>query len=303
VTAAGRYCFRAEFSGDTSVGVPGSSDSSAGECFTVAPVQPALTTDATDGPVDFGQPISDTVTLSGTAHKPGTGGPAGSNGSINPTTFGGDATGNITVTAFGPDSCSTVAFTSGPIAASGDGTYGGAGTAFQFIPDAPGQYIFVASYAGDLPNTLNIPASACSAAPDAEKVTVRQVTPILSTKQFVYPQDKAKITCSPASDCSISGAGNLSGTVAFKLYDTLANCQANGETGLLFGPQSFAISGAAPQTATTNNTSAAVTAGTTVYWRVTYTSSIQAHSDAAPSACTEQTTVSFVGDDATITVP
>jgi len=70
VTAAGRYCFRAEFSGDSSVGVPGSSDSSAGECFTIAPRQATLTTQATTGPVAFGLKISDTVTLANTAHKP-----------------------------------------------------------------------------------------------------------------------------------------------------------------------------------------------------------------------------------------
>jgi hypothetical protein len=211
VTAAGRYCFRAEFT-TTTTGVPGSSDSSAGECFTVAPVQPTLTTDATDGPVAFGQAISDSVTLSGTAHKPGTGGPAGDAGSINPTTLGGDATGNIVVTAFGPDSCSTTAFTSDPIAASGDGTYGGSGTAFEFTPTAPGQYIFVASYAGDSPNTLGIAASACSAAPDAEKVTVQQVGTDIKTKQSWIPNDTATVSAE---------AGNLGlgGTVEFQLFD------------------------------------------------------------------------------------
>jgi hypothetical protein len=211
VTAAGRYCFRAEFSGDSSIGVPPSSDSRASECFVVAPVQPTLTTDATDGPVDFGQPISDTVTLSGTAHKPGTGGPTGSNGSINPTTFGGDATGNIIVKAFGPDSCSTLAFTSTAIAASGDGSYGGAGSAFAFTPTAPGQYIFVASYAGDSPNTLGIPESACSAAPDAEKVTVRQIPTEIKTKQSWIPNDTATVSAT---------IGNLAngGSVHFQLF-------------------------------------------------------------------------------------
>src|SRR5205085_6938978 len=53
VTEAGRYCFRAEFAGDSDLGVPSSSDSRATECFTVGPVQPTLSTDATDGPVDF----------------------------------------------------------------------------------------------------------------------------------------------------------------------------------------------------------------------------------------------------------
>lgn len=218
LTAAGRYCFRAEFSGDATAGVPGSSDSSSGECFTIAPRQPTLTTQATSGPVDFGQKISDTVTLDNTAHKPGTGGPTGSllAGSINPTTLGGDATGNITVVAYGPNSCSTVAFTSGAIAASGNGSVGGAGTAFEFTPAAPGQYVFVAAYAGDLPNTLDIAATACSGAPASEKVTVRQIPTEIKTKQSWIPNDTATVTAT---------TGNLAagGTVAFSLYDN-ATC-------------------------------------------------------------------------------
>ena len=52
--------------------MPDSSDHSTGECFEVTPRQPLLTTDATDGPVDFGNPISDTISLTNTADTPGT---------------------------------------------------------------------------------------------------------------------------------------------------------------------------------------------------------------------------------------
>ena len=58
VSAAGRYCWRADFSGDAAKGVPSSSDSSATECFIVNPVKPTLTTSAGNGPVDFGQPVT-----------------------------------------------------------------------------------------------------------------------------------------------------------------------------------------------------------------------------------------------------
>jgi hypothetical protein len=98
VTAAGRYCWRADFSGDSAIGVPGSHDSSSSECFIVNPAQPTLGTTAGAGPVDFGSAVTDTATLSGTAHEPGTGGPTGSDGSINPATLGGDAKGTITFT-------------------------------------------------------------------------------------------------------------------------------------------------------------------------------------------------------------
>ena len=46
VTSAGRYCWRAVFTGDSANGIPGSSDSSASECFTVNPVTPTLSTTA-----------------------------------------------------------------------------------------------------------------------------------------------------------------------------------------------------------------------------------------------------------------
>jgi hypothetical protein len=301
VTAAGRYCFRAEFSGDTSVGVPASHDFSSGECFTVAPVQPTLTTDATDGPVDFGLPISDVVTLSGTAHKPGTGGPDGSDGSINPATFGGDATGNIVVTAYGPDSCTTVAFTSSAIAASGDGTYGGAGTAFEFTPTAPGQYIFVASYAGDPPNTLGIAASACSAAPAAEKVTVQQIPTTISTHQSVYPNDSATITSSVAGNNLPSG-----GTVIFRLYQAtvggntaLQNCLAHGDTvgsgGLIYTETKTIVGGANQETVGTTNTTVSVDADGSYYWRVTYATGDTAHTG-RQSDCVENTALTFTND-------
>ena len=46
VTSAGRYCWRGDFSGDSSKGVPASSDSSASECFIVNPATPKITTQA-----------------------------------------------------------------------------------------------------------------------------------------------------------------------------------------------------------------------------------------------------------------
>jgi hypothetical protein len=295
VTAAGRYCFRAEFSGDTSVGVPGSSDHSLGECFTVAPRQPTLTTQATTGPVDFGQKISDTVTLSNTAHKPGTGGPAGDAGSINPTTLGGDATGDITVVAYGPDSCSTVAFTSGAIAASGDGSYGGAGTAFEFTPSAPGQYVFVAAYAGDSPNTLSIAASACSGAPDSEKVTVRTIPTTIKTQQSWYPNDTATVGAT---------IGNLgaNGQVVFGLYAT-SDC-----SGAVFYTETKTITGGNPtEEVSTSNKSVAITtlygdaADSTVSysWKVVYTPAAgdTAHTGKQSACNAEHFTIKYTNDN------
>src|SRR4051812_4298080 len=188
VTSAGRYCFRADFSGDSSIGVPPSSDHSSTECFTVGPQTPTISTQAVASPVDFGNPVQDNATLSGTAKKVGSGGPTGSNGTINPTTLGGNATGTITFTLFKAN-CTTLATGTGtnPQTASvnGNGTYG----PVSFTPDAPGTYHWVATYGGDPPNTNASPASN-SPCPDAtEEVVVRQIPTNIKTKQSWIPND------------------------------------------------------------------------------------------------------------------
>jgi hypothetical protein len=292
VTSAGRYCWRADFSGDESVGVPPSSDSRSSECFVIDPRQPTLVTQATTGPVAFGNPISDTVTLTNTAHKPGSGGPAGSNGTINPTTLGGDATGDITLTAYGPDSCSTVAYGPVTIAASGDGSYGGVASAFEFTPSSPGEYVFVASYAGDLPNTLGVSAIACANQPSNEKVTVQQIPTEISTAQRAYPNDSATITSSVVGDILPA-----TGTVIFRLYDnaTCADADDSVGGGLLYKETKTSVGGANSVTVMTNNTTVAVSSNSTVYWKVTYATGDSAHTG-RQSNCTENTSFVFVND-------
>jgi hypothetical protein len=295
VTSAGRYCWRADFSGDSAAGVPGSSDSRSSECFVVNPRQPTLSTDATDGPIAFGEKIADVVTLGNTAHKPGTGGPTGSNGSINPTTLGGDATGNIIVKAYGPDSCSTVAFTSNAIAASGNGNYGGAGTAFEFTPSAPGQYVFVASYAGDSPNTLGVTEGTCAGAPAAEKVTVQQIGTDIKSKQSWFPNDTATVSAE---------TGNLAagGKVLFELF-TNATC-----TGASVYSEEVGITGgsASEEVGTDNSTYEITTLYTAAAdssvgrhsWRITYTPAAAdtAHPGVSSACDSEHFNITYTND-------
>jgi hypothetical protein len=300
VTAAGRYCWRADFAGDAAAGVPPSSDSRSSECFVISPRQPTLVTQATTGPVDFGQKISDVATLANTAHKPGTGGPAGADGSINPATLGGDATGDITLTAYGPDSCSTIAYGPVSIAASGDGNYGGTATTFEFTPAAPGQYVFVTSYAGDSPNTLGVPATACSGQPAAEKVTVRTIPTEIATTPSYFPQDSATINSSVAGN---NLAAN--GTVTFSLYGAtagpvtaLANCQAGGTTGRVYGPEAVSTGAAAHSvTVGTNNTTTRISTSGKYYWLVTYATPAgdTAHTG-SQSNCVENIDATLTGD-------
>ncbi|HZN87351.1 MAG TPA: hypothetical protein VFB44_00095 [Thermoleophilaceae bacterium] len=289
VTSAGRYCWRATFSGDEEAGVPPDSDSSATECFLVNPRTPTLTTQAGAPTVDFGQPVTDTATLTGTAHKPGTGGPAGSNGSINPATPGGDATGTITFTLYKAD-CTTLATGTGTNpqtrTVSGDGTYG----PVSFTPDAPGTYHWVASYGGDPPNTNSTTHNNACNDPN-EAVVVQQIPSAISTEQDVYPNDSATVSSTVASRELPAG-----GRIVFKLYDTVANCQANTNTGLLYTETDNTVGGGgAGNTASTNNTTVAVDADATVAWRVTY-EPLNAAFTGRQSACVERTAIDFTDD-------
>src|SRR5262249_22769267 len=138
--APGRYCWRGEFTA-TAQGVPNSTDASPGECFTVDPAQPAITTSAT-ATAAVGNPISDTATLTGAATTP-LGAPAG---------------GTITFSLYGPadPNCAGPAVFTTDRAVSGDGTYPTAAqAAASFTPNAPGTYQWVATYSGDAPNTLS----------------------------------------------------------------------------------------------------------------------------------------------------
>ena len=278
------------FSGDGDV--PGSEDDGTNECFLVNPRQPTLATQATSGPVNFGSKISDTVTLSNTANKPGS-------GTTIDVARGGVATGNITLTAFGPDSCTrncSRVRSRQPNRRTGDNAVGGANTTFEFQPSAPGEYVFVASYAGDSPNTLGVAAIACASQPSNERVTVRTIPTSISSTQSVYPNDSATIG---------STVGNLAagGTVQFRLFDTPCQlherrCSADHRPGWpVVQAELHARWWRRHRGFSTTNTTVAVSADLTVAWRVTYAPSASdtAHTG-RQSACTETTALDFTND-------
>jgi hypothetical protein len=267
VTSVGKYCFRADFVETGNAGIPSSSDHSATECFKVTPRTPTLATQAGAGPVDFGNSISDTATLTGTANEPGS--PV-----INPTSGNGPAQGTITFKAYGPDNCTTVAFTSSAVAVNGDGTYG----PVSFTPAAPGTYHWVASYSGDSPNT-NPTDHNTDCSDTNEDVVVRQVQPTITTAQDWLPNDSATID-------AVAG-GDLSGSVRFRLYSS-SDCT----TGLLYDSGSVPVSGAAPQTVSTSNTST-LTSSATVSWLVEYTSNNQAQKDVTSACNTENSSLTI----------
>jgi hypothetical protein len=303
VTAAGRYCFRAEFTSTTN-GVPGSSDSSVTECFTVGPVTPSISTAAVASPVNFGSAVQDNATLSGTAKEKGSGGPTGSDGTIgtptNAVTLGGKAQGKITFTLY-KSNCTDKATGTGTnpqtVDINGDGTYG----PVSFTPDAPGTYYWDATYPGDSPNT-SAATNNTSCPSDAEKVVVRQKPTSISTTQKVFPQDSALITDTIAGDNLPAG-----GVVTFYLYGATSggnsaavNCGLHGTTvgsgGLLAIFTDTQATAAHTFTATTKNqTSVAVSDNTTVYWRDTYDPGNSAFLG-IQSDCVENTATTFVND-------
>jgi hypothetical protein len=127
-----------------------------------------------------------------------------------------------------------------------------------------------------------------------ERVVVNQVQTTISTHQFVFPQDKTTI--------GAASGGNLVGDVTFKLFNSAANCAADTATGLLYSEGPLAVSGAAPQSKTTNNTTYRSSSNATLYWRVTYHSTNAAQAGSV-SACTESTAVTYAGNDSGIAIP
>jgi hypothetical protein len=291
ITSAGWYCWRADFSASDPAGIPPSSDSTAGECFQITPLTPTLQTQAGAGPVDFGQPVTDTATLGGTAFHQGTGGSG--DGSINPTVPPSPAGGTITFTLFKAD-CTTQATGTGTnpqvVAVSGDGVYG----PVSFTPDAPGTYHWVASYGGDTPNTNPSSHNLLCNDPN-ESVVVRQIPTTIKTKQSWYPNDTATVEAT---------TGNLAagGKVVFSLYNN-ATC-----AGGTFYTEEKAITGGSPtQEVSTSNTTVPITTlytdpanNTTVTfsWKVVYTPAAAdtAHTGKQSACSAERFTITYTND-------
>jgi hypothetical protein len=225
VTAAGRYCWQATYTGISASGITGSSDSSDGECITVNPVTPTVTTTASAA-VEVGGTLSDTATVTGLARKP-----------MSPVIQTADpvnatrdaATGTVSFTLYGPDSCTTVAqaAVTGNINASGVATT----PTPQYVATAPGKYSWKAVYNGDSPNTTASATHNPSCLVTAEDVTVSPKTPSIATTATAQQVLGQKIS----DTANISGGffpspGPAVGTVTFSLYGPFAENVTIGAT-------------------------------------------------------------------------
>lgn len=268
VTSAGRYCWRADFSGDPDEGIPASSDSNATECFTVSPVTPTLSTTA-GADVLLGNPVSDTATLGGAATQP-------ANPVINLTGAAGAAPGGtITFKLYGPSTtgCGALVYTSAAVTVNGNGSYNSPNP--QFVPTAAGDYHWVAEYSGNLPNT-NAQTHNTTCNDTAEDVTVNTVPSTMTTAQRWVPNDSATVTASPG--------GNLKGTVLFEFFTNGTCAGAPAWTQPVAIPDTAGAGSGSPSPTTVNTTNTtAYTASGSFSWRVSYDSTNLAHNDIAAS--------------------
>jgi hypothetical protein len=227
----------------------------------------------------LGNPVTDTVALSGTSNQPGT--PA-----INPTTPGAPAGGTITFALY-KDDCTTLATGTGTnpqsVPVSGDGTYG----PVSFTPDAAGTYHWKATYtpaAGDPNNVGSTFNGDCSDA--NETVVVLTVISSMTSAQSFIPNDSATV--------SAAAGGNLAGSVNFQVFES-TDC-----SGTAIYTQTVTVGGASPQTVHTTNTTVSTTAAN-VSWLVSYTSTNPAQQSIS-AKCFEKTALS-IDNDGTVTSP
>jgi hypothetical protein len=247
------------------------------------PCTSAFSTQASSA-TTVGGTISDTATVTGSG--------------------GGAPTGTVTFTVCGPFQAPT-ACTTGDATAQPAGTRTLNGTdnpaivtSDQVTVNAAGTYCFLGHYSGSPGGVPYGPSDDSNTTTECVQVTTVPTT--TTTRQFVYPQDKAKVVA--------SAGGPVSGTVTFRLFQAAggntasANCQADDgtstSTGLLHS-ESVAVSSG---TAKTNNTTDAVTGNGTYFWHVLFDSTNPAQDD-SESDCVENTVYTFGGDDSTITVP
>ena len=262
VTSAGEYCWAAFFTSDT-VGVPDAEDATEGECFTVNPVTPTITTEATSTVV-LGNEIDDVATLSGTANQPG-------DPVIDPTTAGGPANGTITFSLYGPSDTAVCTaenlIGTSVVDVSGDSTLTNVyrasdGTVTGTLePPAVGTYYWIAVYSGDPPNT-NDAEGECG--DDGETTTVTG-TADLSTAQDWLPNDTATLT----------GDTNLNGTLTFVLYDDGTCGDDDGTAVYTEDPITVTNAASGSTFSTTNDSFVVKEADSGSYsWLVTYTDDV-----------------------------
>lgn len=293
VTSAGRFCWKAVYSGVSASGIAGSSDVSTGECFTIDPVTPTLLTDAGSN-VTLGAAVTDTAALTGTAPKP--------TANVIETSAPGARTpagGTIAFTLWGPStgSCGAqVTAANQSVTVTGDSSGTNVYSA-SYTPTTAGDYHWKAVYSGDSPNT-NSQSHNATCSDTNEDVTVGPA----STTTVTTPRSgNAAITGNVAVGTVVfdravvtgtAAGGSPSGTVSFFVCNP-TQLDANG----LCGSGGTSAGADKALTAGANNTASAdsdnVTANVVGKWcfRAVYTSSTGNYTGSSDSRANECFTV------------
>lgn len=309
VTSAGRYCWRADFTPDAqsaAAGVPTGADNRATECFKVNPVTPTLTTQAltsdgnpVTGAIPFGQPIRDRASLSGTTTQPGSpiiGGSPGSaaGGTITFKLYGPSSTGTPTVAQCAALPLATNFPTAGlTVSVSGDSTsYDTASPGFT--PAAPGFYFWKASYDGSSPNTNPSGEHNTNCDQGNERVEVQQLPSTISTVQTYTVKDTATISVSTAPP-----SGTLSGSVRFRLFESLTACQNRSTSPAPLVDQSVNLPTGSALSKDVETTPLSITTSkASLYWLVEFTSTNSAIKHVTHD-CVENSSLNIVNGGST----
>ena len=188
------------------------------------------------------------------------------------------ATGSVAFTYY-PSLAACQAGTGGT-AAGGSVVSSGSSTSTTVQFNNVGTFYWQAVFTGT--GLTNNSSSACG----DEILTVNPVDTAISTAPWYYPNDKATLSAP-------NGGGTMAGNISFKLYDTSANCLTGGATGLLYTDPTQTVSAAG--IFNTANTSIKVSTSTTVFWRVTYTST-NPNQIGRNSVCQESINGTLTGD-------
>jgi hypothetical protein len=252
-TAAGTYFWTAVYSGDANNQGASTACGDANESSVVNKQSPAIVTHAS-GPVIVGNPIHDVATLSG---------------GFNPT-------GSITFHLY-PSLADCQAGTNqsytNTVTVNGNGDYNSG----DFTPTAAGTYFWTAVYSGDGNNQ-----AASTACGDAnESSVVNKQSPAIVTHA-----SGPVIVGNPIHDvATLSGGFNPTGSITFKLYPSLADCQAG--SNVLYS-NSVTVNGNGDY----NSGNFTPTAVGTYYWTAAYSG--DGNNQAASTACGDANEASVV---------
>ena len=181
---------------------PHSTSFSAGSSrSTVTPAVTEIVTQVVDDSVPLGEPVADSATLSG----------------------GADPTGEITFDLYGPDDedCSGPPFASTTQAVDGAGTY----TAPAALPEAPGEYRYIARYSGD---TDNQPASGACNDPNETVAVTAAEPPGIRVRNEATPLSRPEPGGTFAFDVEVTNTSAVPLTITALVDDVYGDIATQG---------------------------------------------------------------------------